>query len=104
MATDSRTAARTVAGTASQTPLLALGFALLVLEGYDLAALGVTLPSMLADETFGMTTAQGGVAGAVAAVGMLIGAALSGALAADRAPRGTARRRRGPRTRRRSRG
>lgn len=83
MATDSRTDVRAV----SQTTLLAFAFILLILEGYDLAALGVTLPSMLADPGFGLTTALGGIAGAVTAFGMLVGAALTGILSPRLGPR-----------------
>ncbi len=71
----------------SERALLALSFILLILEGYDLASLGVTLPSMLADPGFGLTTAAGGIAGAVTALGMLVGAALSGILSHRVGPR-----------------
>jgi AAHS family benzoate transporter-like MFS transporter len=59
MMTDTRTATRTI----SEAALLTWAFVLLILEGYDLAALGVTLPSMLAQPGFGLTTALGGIAG-----------------------------------------
>ncbi|GAA1961995.1 MFS transporter [Microbacterium deminutum] len=83
MATDSRTDIRVI----SEPTLLAFAFVLLILEGYDLAALGVTLPSMLADQSFGMTTALGGISGAVTALGMLVGAALTGILSHRVGPR-----------------
>lgn len=83
MTTPSRNAVRAI----PETALLTFAFILLILEGYDLAALGVTLPSMLADPGFGLTTALGGIAGAVTAVGMLLGAALTGILAHRLGPR-----------------
>ncbi|WP_344369364.1 MFS transporter [Agromyces tropicus] len=76
-----------IARTISERTLLALAFALLILEGYDLAALGVTLPSMLADPGLGLSTTSGGIAGAVTALGMLVGAALSGILSHRAGPR-----------------
>ncbi|WP_430645537.1 MFS transporter [Agromyces sp. GXS1127] len=76
-----------IARTISERTLLSLAFALLILEGYDLAALGVTLPSMLADPGFGLSTSSGGIAGAVTALGMLVGAALGGILSHRAGPR-----------------
>ncbi|GLI26935.1 MFS transporter [Agromyces rhizosphaerae] len=83
MATESPTIVRAI----DERTLLAVAVALLILEGYDLAALGVTLPSMLADSAFGLSTAGGGIAGAVTALGMLAGAALSGILSHRVGPR-----------------
>jgi len=83
MATDSRTRVRAI----PEASLLGFAFILLTLEGFDLAALGVTLPSMIADPGFGLTTALGGIAGAVTALGMLVGAALTGILSPRIGPR-----------------
>lgn len=74
------TSSRTLARPIGEPALLTLAFVLAILEGYDLAALGVSLPSMLEDPALGLTTALGGIAGAATALGMLVGAALSGVL------------------------
>jgi AAHS family benzoate transporter-like MFS transporter len=58
-----------------------------MLEGYDLGSLGVALPSMLGSHAIGLTATLGGIAAAVTAVGMLIGAALSGILTNRVGPR-----------------
>lgn len=67
--------------------LLTVAFALAILEGYDLASLGVAVPSMLEDPGLGLTSTLAGIAGAATAVGMLVGAALSGALTLRVGPR-----------------
>ena len=81
------TPARTLARPIGERTLLAFAFALAILEGYDLASLGVALPSMLEDPSLGLTPALGGIAGAATALGMLIGAALSGVLTHRVGPR-----------------
>jgi MFS family permease len=64
--------------TSSRTTLtLAAIFA--ALEGYDLACYGVTVPSLLADRSIGADTAAAGTVGSLVAIGMLLGAGLSGA-------------------------
>ncbi|PWJ52903.1 MFS transporter, AAHS family, benzoate transport protein [Quadrisphaera granulorum] len=65
--------------TADRTVLvLAASFA--AMEGFDLAVYGVTVPSLLKDPALGANPAAAGSAGALVAVGMLLGAALSAAL------------------------
>jgi AAHS family benzoate transporter-like MFS transporter len=59
-------------------PLLAIGFAIAILEGFDLACYGVTVPSLLADPTLGITPALAGLIGSLTALGMLLGAAFGG--------------------------
>ncbi|WP_082467430.1 MFS transporter [Leifsonia sp. Leaf264] len=81
------TTARTHFRPIAERTLLTLAFALAILEGYDLASLGVTLPTLLQEPGLGLTTALGGIAGAVTAFGMLIGAALSGAFTHRVGPR-----------------
>jgi len=81
------TSSRSLARPIGERTLLTLAFALAILEGYDLASLGVALPSMLEDPDLGLTTALGGLAGAATALGMLIGAALAGALTHRVGPR-----------------
>ena len=78
---------RTTTRTISQPALLVLAFVLSILEGYDLASLGVAIPSILKDPHFGLTVATAGIAAALTAVGMLVGAALSGVLTARVGPR-----------------
>lgn len=56
-------------------PLLALAASLALLEGYDLACYGVTVPSLLADPRLGVTPAHAGTIGSLVAIGMLLGAA-----------------------------
>ncbi|MFP5070207.1 MFS transporter [Pseudonocardia nantongensis] len=60
--------------------VVALCFATIVLDGYDLVVFGATLPVMLRDPTWDMTTAQAGAIGSYALVGMLVGALAVGAL------------------------
>jgi AAHS family benzoate transporter-like MFS transporter len=81
------TSARSLARPISEAALLTFAFILAMLEGYDLASLGATLPSLLQDNGLGLTTALGGIAGAVTALGMLVGAALSGVFAHRVGPR-----------------
>ena len=59
-------------------PAVAAVFA--ALEGYDLACYGVTVPSLLHDPGLGANTAAAGTVGALVAIGMLVGAALSAAM------------------------
>lgn len=60
--------------------VVALCFATIVLDGYDLVVFGATLPVMLRDPSWDMTTAQAGAIGSYALVGMLVGALAVGAL------------------------
>ena len=79
--------ARILSRPIAERTLLTFAFTLAILEGYDLASLGVALPSMLETPSLGLTTTLGGIAGAATAVGMLIGAALSGVLTHRVGPR-----------------
>ncbi|MBP2370355.1 MFS transporter [Pseudonocardia parietis] len=60
--------------------VVGLCFATIVLDGYDLVVFGATLPVMLRDPSWDMTTAQAGAIGSYALVGMLVGALAVGAL------------------------
>ena len=60
--------------------LLVLAGSFAALEGYDLACYGTTVPSLLADKSMGMTPGTAGTAGALVAVGMMLGAAAAAAL------------------------
>jgi AAHS family benzoate transporter-like MFS transporter len=67
--------------------MLALVAAFAVLEGYDLACYGVTVPAILADRSMGADTSAAGTAGSLVAVGMMCGAALTGAIIGRVGPR-----------------
>ena len=54
-------------------PVLLLCFVTIVFDGYDLVVFGSTVPSILKFEDWGLTTAQAGMIGSLALVGMLIG-------------------------------
>ncbi|MDQ0634349.1 AAHS family benzoate transporter-like MFS transporter [Arthrobacter pascens] len=54
-------------------PVLLLCFMTIVFDGYDLVVFGSTVPSILKFEDWGLTTAQAGMIGSLALVGMLIG-------------------------------
>lgn len=61
--------------------LIALAAVFAALEGYDLASYGATVPSLLQDHSMAATKATAGTVGSLVAVGMMVGAALAGALA-----------------------
>lgn len=67
-------------GARSGLAVVALCFSVIVLDGYDLVVFGATLPVMLRDPSWGMTTAQAGAIAGYALVGMLVGALLVGTL------------------------
>jgi MFS transporter, AAHS family, benzoate transport protein len=73
--------------TLSEKTMLVMVAAFAALEGYDLACYGVTVPSMLADRNLGADPATAGTVGSLVAVGMMIGAALSGAMIGRLGPR-----------------
>jgi MFS transporter, AAHS family, benzoate transport protein len=54
-------------------PVLVLCFMTIVFDGYDLVVYGSTVPSILKYGDWGLTTAQAGMIGSLALVGMLIG-------------------------------
>lgn len=54
-------------------PVLLLCFMTIVFDGYDLVVYGSTVPSILRYGDWGLTTAQAGMIGSLALVGMLIG-------------------------------
>jgi len=60
--------------------VVAVCFATIVFDGYDLVVYGTTVPSILAHPTWGVTPAQAGAIGSYALLGMLIGALASGTL------------------------
>lgn len=78
-----RPAARLV----SQRALLAAAVVIALLEGYDLSCYGVTVPSILADRSMGISVGKAGHIGSVVAVGMLVGAGFTGAFSRRFAPR-----------------
>ncbi|MGW9412763.1 MFS transporter [Arthrobacter cupressi] len=75
------TATRTEAAPAwkGRTVLL-LCFVTIVFDGYDLVIYGSTVPSILKYQEWGLTTAQAGVIGSLALIGMLLGTMSVGVL------------------------
>lgn len=61
--------------------VLAICLASIVFEGYDLVAYGTSLPSMLADPSWGLTPAVAGLIGSYALIGMLVGSVGMGLIA-----------------------
>lgn len=53
--------------------VLLLCFATIVFDGYDLVIYGSTVPSILKYQEWGLTTAQAGLIGSLALIGMLLG-------------------------------
>lgn len=82
-----QTTTTTARRTPSEKTMLVVVAAFAALEGYDLACYGVTVPSMLADRNLGADPATAGTVGSLVAVGMMIGAALAGALIGRLGPR-----------------
>jgi AAHS family benzoate transporter-like MFS transporter len=74
-----QTAERIAGSSLSEQTMLALVAAFAVLEGYDLACYGATVPAILADRSMGADASAAGTAGSLVAVGMMCGAALAGA-------------------------
>ncbi len=74
------------AATRAPRPLLSSGRALAIatlictLEGFDLAVWGASVPLIMKDPGFGLTLPAAGLIGAIISVGMLIGAAVAGAI------------------------
>ena len=64
----------------TERALLALAFVIAALEGYDLAVYGVSVPALLGDSSLQVNKASAGVLGSIVGAGMLVGAALAGAL------------------------
>lgn len=60
--------------------VLALSFAALTLEGYDLIVYGTVVPSLLSYQAWNLTPEQTGFFGSLAVLGMLLGALGSGVL------------------------
>ncbi|GGR44441.1 AAHS family benzoate transporter-like MFS transporter [Nocardioides luteus] len=60
--------------------VLALSFAALTLEGYDLIVYGTVVPSLLSYQAWDLTPEQTGFFGSIAVLGMLLGALGSGVL------------------------
>ena len=60
--------------------VLLLCFVTIVFDGYDLVIYGSTVPSILKYQEWGLTTAQAGVIGSLALIGMLLGTMSVGVL------------------------
>lgn len=60
--------------------VVAVCFATIVFDGYDLVVYGTTVPSILADKAWAVTPAEAGAIGSYALVGMLIGTLVIGAV------------------------
>ncbi|RYF54799.1 MAG: MFS transporter, partial [Comamonadaceae bacterium] len=67
--------------------IVALCFAALICDGYDLVVYGATVPSLLAYEPWGLTAMEAGAIGSFTLVGMLVGALASGAVSGRFGPR-----------------
>ncbi len=61
------------------TGLLAIAWLISFLEGYDLAIYGVSIPSIMADDSLHLSLPTAGLVGSLVGVGMLVGAAFAGA-------------------------
>jgi AAHS family benzoate transporter-like MFS transporter len=64
----------------SSALVVALGFAAIVFDGYDLIVFGSAVPGLLAHPGWDLTAAEVGAIGSYALIGMLIGAISSGTL------------------------
>jgi AAHS family benzoate transporter-like MFS transporter len=82
-----QTVDRIAGSSLSEQTMLTLVAAFAVLEGYDLACYGVTVPAIFADRAMGADTSAAGTAGSLVAVGMMCGAARSGAIIGRVGPR-----------------
>ncbi|BAH51053.1 MFS transporter [Rhodococcus opacus] len=71
----------------SSNVIVALCFAALICDGYDLVVYGATVPSLLGYEPWGVTAMEAGAIGSFTLVGMLIGALASGAASGRFGPR-----------------
>jgi len=65
---------------ASSAGVLIIAWVVSSLEGYDLAVWGASVPLILKDSGFGLTVPGAGAIGALVGFGMLLGAALAGAI------------------------
>jgi AAHS family benzoate transporter-like MFS transporter len=61
--------------------VIALCWAIVAFDGYDLIVSGTTIPSMLAEPGWQLTPATAGTIGSLAFVGMLVGGLTAGNLA-----------------------
>jgi MFS transporter, AAHS family, benzoate transport protein len=68
-------------------PVLALCWAVLTIEGYDIVVFGAAVPQILSFQPWDLGRGDVGVLGSVALVGMLLGALLAGVLADRRGRR-----------------
>ncbi|WP_158889207.1 MFS transporter [Amycolatopsis anabasis] len=66
--------------TAAPWLVVALCAGAITVEGYDLIVFGVTLPKLMVEPGWGLTSSAAGVLGSMAYVGMLLGALTSGML------------------------
>lgn len=64
----------------SANAALAIAALICTLEGFDLAVWGASVPLIMQDPAFGLSIGAAGLIGAIISVGMLIGAAVAGAV------------------------
>ncbi|GAA3776441.1 MFS transporter [Streptomyces phyllanthi] len=76
-----------VRGISAKTFMLLAAWIVASLEGYDLAVYGVSVPALLGDPSLGIDKAEAGSIGSMVGLGMLVGAALAGALVHRTGPR-----------------
>ena len=76
-----------VRGVSATTFILIAAWVVASLEGYDLAVYGVSVPAILGDPSLGIDKAEAGTIGSLVGIGMLVGAALAGALLHRTGPR-----------------
>uniref|UniRef100_A0AAU1ZPE4 MFS transporter n=1 Tax=Streptomyces sp. NBC_00093 TaxID=2975649 RepID=A0AAU1ZPE4_9ACTN len=74
-------------GISAKTFMLLAAWIVASLEGYDLAVYGVSVPALLGDPSLGIDKSEVGSIGSTVGLGMLIGAALAGALVHRTGPR-----------------
>ncbi|GGF21724.1 MFS transporter [Subtercola lobariae] len=73
------TAQRRASVAIKEPALITIAAVISLLEGFDLACFGTTVPSLLHDQSLGINAGLAGLLGSVTAFGMLLGAAASGA-------------------------
>lgn len=76
-----------VRGISANTFMLLAAWVVASLEGYDLAVYGVSVPAILSDPSLGIDKSEAGSIGSIVGIGMLIGAALAGAVVHRTGPR-----------------
>ncbi|NYI79129.1 MFS transporter [Nocardioides panzhihuensis] len=81
MSTVGRTAGSTTVARRSPLVIVAVAFAAIVLDGYDLMVYGAMIPELLAHPTWDLSKSEAGMIGSYTTLGMLVGALAVGALA-----------------------